>query len=88
MSEKVYTSDFLVFGSGLSGQLFSLKASKHGTVNMVTKGRLTESATMKAQGGIAAVVSAEALVLITILKLFASLTCTISNAPVSKSAST
>ena len=57
MSDKVYTSDFLVIGSGLSGQLFSLKASKHGTVNLVTKGRLTDSATMKAQGGIAAVVS-------------------------------
>ena len=59
MSDKVYSSDFLVIGSGLSGQLFSLKASKHGTVNIVTKGRLTESATIKAQGGIAAVVSAE-----------------------------
>ncbi|MHA1964491.1 MAG: L-aspartate oxidase [Candidatus Thorarchaeota archaeon] len=56
---KIYSSDFLVIGSGLSGQLFSLKASKHGTVNIVTKGRLTESATMRAQGGIAAVVSAE-----------------------------
>jgi L-aspartate oxidase len=59
MSGKVYSSDFLVIGSGLSGQLFSLKASKYGTVNIVTKGRLTESATIKAQGGIAAVVSAE-----------------------------
>ncbi len=57
MSDKVYSSDFLVIGSGLSGQLFSLKASKHGTVNLVTKGRLTDSATMRAQGGIAAVVS-------------------------------
>jgi len=59
MSDKVYSSDFLVIGSGLSGQLFSLKASKYGTVNMVTKGRLTESATIRAQGGIAAVVSDE-----------------------------
>jgi L-aspartate oxidase len=57
MSDMVYSSDFLVIGSGLSGQLFSLKASKHGTVNLVTKGRLTDSATMWAQGGIAAVVS-------------------------------
>lgn len=57
MSDKVYSSDFLVIGSGLSGQLFSIKAAKHGTVNMVTKGRLTESATVRAQGGIAAVVS-------------------------------
>ncbi len=59
MYEKIYSSDFLVIGSGLSGQLFSLKAAKDGTVNIVTKDRLTESATMKAQGGIAAVVSAE-----------------------------
>jgi L-aspartate oxidase len=59
MSDKIYSSDFLVIGSGLSGQLFSLKASKYGTVNIVTKGRLTESATMRAQGGIAAVMSAE-----------------------------
>lgn len=58
-TDKIYSSDFLVIGSGLSGQLFSLKASKHGTVNIVTKGRLTESATIKAQGGIAAVVSTE-----------------------------
>jgi L-aspartate oxidase len=59
MSEKVYSSDFLVIGSGLSGQLFSLKAAKHGSVNIVTKGRLTDSATERAQGGIAAVVSAD-----------------------------
>ncbi|MHA2118956.1 MAG: L-aspartate oxidase, partial [Candidatus Thorarchaeota archaeon] len=59
MSDKVYSSDFLVIGSGLSGQLFSIKVAKHGTVNMVTKGQLTESATTKAQGGIAAVVSPE-----------------------------
>ncbi|MFW9769755.1 MAG: L-aspartate oxidase [Candidatus Thorarchaeota archaeon] len=59
MSDKVYSSDFLVIGSGLSGQLFSLKVAQHGTVNIVTKGRLTESATIKAQGGIAAVVSPE-----------------------------
>ncbi|MFW9792959.1 MAG: L-aspartate oxidase [Candidatus Thorarchaeota archaeon] len=57
MSDKVYSSDFLVIGSGLSGQLFSIKVAEHGTVNMVTKGFLTESATLKAQGGIAAVVS-------------------------------
>jgi len=59
MSDKVYSSDFLVIGSGLSGQLFSIKVAQHGTVNMVTKGRLTESATIRAQGGIAAVVSPE-----------------------------
>lgn len=59
MSGKVYTSDFLVIGSGLSGLSFALKAAKHGTVHIVTKGQLTESSTERAQGGIAAVVSSE-----------------------------
>ena len=57
MLNKIYRSDFLVIGSGLSGLLFAIKASKHGTVHIVTKDRLTDSATMRAQGGIAAVVS-------------------------------
>ena len=59
MSNKVYTSDFLVIGSGLSGLLFAMKASLHGKVHLVTKGQMSDSATMKAQGGIAAVVSPE-----------------------------
>lgn len=57
MSDTVFSSDFLVIGSGLSGLLFSLKAAKHGTVHILTKGRITESSTAHAQGGIAAVVS-------------------------------
>ncbi|MHA1902503.1 MAG: L-aspartate oxidase [Candidatus Thorarchaeota archaeon] len=59
MSNKLYTSDFLVIGSGLSGQLFSLKVANHGTVDLITKDTLTESATYRAQGGIAAVMSPE-----------------------------
>jgi L-aspartate oxidase len=59
MANNVYKSDFLVIGSGLSGLLFALKAAKHGTVHIVTKGKITESATIRAQGGIAAVVSSE-----------------------------
>ncbi len=59
MANKVYTSDFLVIGSGLSGQLFALKVAGNGTVNLVTKRTLTESATYRAQGGIAAVVADE-----------------------------
>jgi len=57
MSDKVYRSDILVIGSGLSGLLFSIKAVKNGTVNLITKGRIHESATNLAQGGFAAVVS-------------------------------
>ena len=57
MANNVYSSDFLVIGSGLSGLLFALKAAKHGKVHIVTKGRMTESSTVRAQGGIAAVVS-------------------------------
>lgn len=59
MVNNLYTSDFLVIGSGLSGQLFSLKVADNGTVNIITKGTLTESATYRAQGGLAAVVSDE-----------------------------
>ncbi|TFG28503.1 L-aspartate oxidase [Candidatus Thorarchaeota archaeon] len=59
MTDTVFSSDFLVIGSGLSGLLFSLNASKHGTVNILTKRRITDSSTTYAQGGIAAVVSPE-----------------------------
>ena len=59
MSNKVFHSDILVIGSGLSGLLFSIKAAKYSTINLITKGRLNESATDWAQGGFAAVVSKE-----------------------------
>ncbi|MHA1926535.1 MAG: L-aspartate oxidase [Candidatus Thorarchaeota archaeon] len=51
--------DFLVIGTGISGLLFSLKAAKHGRVHLLTKSALADSATSKAQGGIAAVISEE-----------------------------
>lgn len=57
MMNKLYQSDFLVIGSGLAGLLFSIKASRHGTVNIITKRTMEESSTNRAQGGIAAVVS-------------------------------
>ncbi len=48
-------SDYLVIGSGLAGLFFSLRASQHGRVALVTKKEKTESNTNYAQGGIAAV---------------------------------
>jgi L-aspartate oxidase len=48
-------SDFLVIGSGLAGLTFALKAAQSGSVIVLTKDRLPESATAYAQGGIASV---------------------------------
>lgn len=47
--------DFLVIGSGLAGLSFALKVAPSGRVAIVTKGRLDETNTQYAQGGIAAV---------------------------------
>ncbi|MFT4177658.1 MAG: L-aspartate oxidase [Luteolibacter sp.] len=49
------TADFLVIGAGIAGLSFALRAAKHGTVAVLTKGKLLESNTAWAQGGIAAV---------------------------------
>ncbi|OGQ04650.1 MAG: L-aspartate oxidase [Deltaproteobacteria bacterium RIFCSPLOWO2_01_44_7] len=48
-------TDFLVLGSGLAGLRFALKVSDHGSVTVVTKGKIQEATTARAQGGIAAV---------------------------------
>ncbi len=49
--------DFLVLGSGLAGLTFALKISRYGSVALITKDALEESATKYAQGGIASVMA-------------------------------
>ncbi|MBL8023174.1 MAG: L-aspartate oxidase [Elusimicrobia bacterium] len=56
---KTLASDFLIIGSGIGGLSLALKASEHGSVRLVTKRQLFESATGYAQGGLAAVFSKE-----------------------------
>ena len=47
--------DFLVIGSGIAGLSFALKASKYGSVGIVTKSKIDNTNTKYAQGGIASV---------------------------------
>ena len=48
-------TDFLVLGSGIAGLSFALRAAEFGSVLVVTKRALNQSATEWAQGGVAAV---------------------------------
>ena len=53
----IIEKDFLVIGSGIAGLTFALKASQFGSVVIVSKDELDESATLYAQGGIASVMT-------------------------------
>jgi len=52
-------SDVLIVGSGVAGLRAAIEAAKYGSVLLITKGRVEESNTTDAQGGIAAVMSDE-----------------------------
>lgn len=52
MQHKV---DFLIIGSGIAGLSYALKVADHGTVAILTKTKIEETATRYAQGGIASV---------------------------------
>lgn len=52
-------TNFLVTGSGIAGLTFALEASKKGHVILVTKGKMSDSSTNLAQGGIAGVIAKE-----------------------------
>ncbi len=53
------TSDFLVIGTGIAGLSYALKVADRGSVSLITKREIDITATQLAQGGIAAVSSAE-----------------------------
>jgi L-aspartate oxidase len=59
LSRKLYQVDYAVVGSGIAGMRAAIELSQSGSVLVLAKSSLTESATAYAQGGIAAALSDE-----------------------------
>lgn len=57
-SSRNMQHNFIVIGSGLAGLSFALKAAKLGSVLVLSKDKLIQANTWRAQGGVAAVTSA------------------------------
>lgn len=53
---ETYFCDFLIIGGGIAGLTAAIEASDFGKVIILTKGKIGETATEKAQGGIAAAI--------------------------------
>jgi L-aspartate oxidase len=49
-------SDYLIIGSGIAGLSLALKASKNGSVSLITKREMFDSSTSRSQGGIVCVI--------------------------------
>ncbi len=59
LSQKVYHADYVVVGSGIAGVRAAIELSQAGSVLVLAKACISESATAYAQGGIAAALSDE-----------------------------
>ena len=58
-TQSFHTSDVLVVGSGLAGLSLALRLADSARVTLLAKGDLTQSSSLYAQGGVAAVLSPE-----------------------------